>query len=184
MLSFDRQYDIAHGIFITYDSNLDHRLLHSSHKKKTRENFKNVFPYKKFEGRHKETFVLACLWVMFDKTPSSFHKMLEFLRAVNLKEISAFKHKIVNYIDYMKKDVSYLRENYGKPTPHEVLKEFANGNIEFYTAWWFLKLFKDDISYNRVELHIMRRLKFINLFLTFKESSIEKIQNLLEEIEL
>jgi len=185
MLSFNQQYDLAHGIFITYDSQLNYRLLHSKHKHNTRERTKMFFPYQKWENRKKETFVLACVYIMYSKTPSSFRALLDELRELDLKEIARFKHLIMNYRDYISKDVSYLKETYGSSiTPETVLQECVKNNIQFYTAHWFLKLYKKEYSLNRVLKHVKRKIDFVMLFLTFKEESIKTIKTLFNQIEL
>jgi hypothetical protein len=183
MLSYNQQYDIAHGIFVTYDSNLNHRLLHSKHKQAAREKLKSFFPYRKWESRRKETFVLACIYVIFTKSPSSFRKMIAELRELDIKDIALFKHKIFSYDEYINKDINYLKEKYGKPTPNEILNEFVDGKIQFYTAWWFIHFYKGDWKPNRTQEHILRKLRFIHLFLSFKEESVVKIKHMLQDIE-
>jgi len=185
MLTYEKQYDVANGIFITYDSQLDYRLLHSKHKKGTRDKMKTMFPYQKWESRTKETFVLSCLYIMFHKTPSSFRSFVNELREVDLKEVSKFKHKILNYMDYISRDVKNLKEKYGGSISHqEILKEYVDGNIEFFTAYWFVKLSNKDWKPGRTFAHIMRKLNFIMLFLTFKDEAVNKIRELFEEIDL
>ena len=185
MLSFNQQYDIANGIFITYDSQLDYRLLHSKHKQKTRESTKMFFPYQKWETRTKETFVLACIYVMYKKTPSSFRSFLGELREVDLKEVAKFKHIILNHQDFMAKDVAYLKETFGGGVePQQVLKAYLDDKIQFYTAWWFIKLKHEDWKPGRTFGHVLRKLKFVMLFLTFKEESVKRMRELFDEIEL
>ena len=185
MLSYNQQYDIANGIFITYDSQLDYRLMHSKHKSGTRENVRMLFPYQKWETRTKEVFVLACLYVVFTKTPSSFRSFVSELREVSMKEISKFKHIILNNQDFLAKDASFLQKTYGSSVdPQKVLKEYVDGKIQFYTAWWFIKLNHEDFVPGRTFSHILRKLKFIMLFLTFKEDSIQRIRELFKQIEI
>ncbi len=185
MLQFGQQYDIAQGIFVTYDSQLDYRLLHSNHKFNTKENSKSYFPYQKWEGKTKETFVLACVYIMFSKTPSSFRGMLAELRELELKEITMFKHIILNYQEFIGADVKFFREKYGSNiTQQIVLKEFMDGNIKFYTAWFFRKYDNDQADLGRTFGHVLRKLKFMMLFLTFKGESIIRINSLLTQIEL
>ena len=185
MLSYNQQYDIANGIFITYDSQLDYRLMHSKHKGGTRENMKMMFPYQKWETRTKEVFVLACLYTIFTKTPSSFRSFVGELREIDLKDVSSFKHIILNYHDFISKDVSYLRETYGSSIDqHTILNEFMEGKIKFYTAWWYVKFNEEDFKIGRVYAHVIRKLRFLMLFLTFREDSIENIRELFKQIEI
>lgn len=185
MLSYNQQYDIANGIFITYDSQLDYRLMHSKHKRSTRERMKISFPYHKWETRTKETFVLACIYVIFTKTPSSFRAFVEELREVDLKEVGKFKHIILNYQDFMAKDVRYLKEEFGSSIdPQKVLTAYINGKIQFYTAWWYIKLNHEDFKPGRTFSHILRKLKFVMLFLTFKQESVDRMKELFNQIEI
>jgi hypothetical protein len=185
MLSYNQQYNIANGIFITYDSQLDYRLMHSKHKSGTRENMKSMFPYHKWEGRTKETFVLACLFVIFNKTPSSYRSFVDELREVDMKEIAKFKHIIMNNQDFIAKDIAYLREKYGSSIdPQKTLKEFVDGQIQFYTAWWYVKLFHEEWNPGRTFSHILRKLRFLMLFLTFKEESVQRIQEQFKQVEI
>lgn len=185
VLSYNQQYDIANGIFITYDSQLDYRLMHSKHKAGTRDNLKNSFSYHRWEDRTKETFVLACIYVVFTKTPSSFRAMVSELREIDLKDITKFKHIIMNNQDFMAKDTAYLKETYGSSIdPQKVMKDFADGNIQFYTAWWYVKLQHEDWVPGRTFTHVLRKLRFVMLFLTFKEESVQRIRQLFDQIEL
>lgn len=185
MLDFNRQYDIANGIFLTYDTQLDYRLLHSKHKGKTRENVKNSFPYQRWESKTRELFVLACMYTIFTKTPSSFRGFLSELREIDMKEVAKFKHKILNYEDYLKKDIRYLLEQFGSSiTPEIVLKELMKDNIQFFTAYWYLYFDKSGFTAGRTFSHVMRKIKFLMLFLTFKEESVQNIKVLFEQIEL
>ena len=159
--------------------------MHSKHKKPTRDKMEPMFPVDKWSSRKKETFVLACLHIMFYKTPSSYASLVTELRAFDIKKVAKFKHLIVYYADYMRKDVSYLKEAYGSGiNTQNVLSAFVNKDIEFYTAWWFIKLNDEDFKPNRTYTHLLNRLKFIMLFLTFKEESIQNIKTLFNQFEL
>ena len=185
MLSYNQQYDIANGIFLTYDSQLDYRLMHSKHKQGTRENMKMSFPYHKWEDKTKEIFVLACIYVIYTKTPSSYRAFVEELREVEMKSVASFKHIIMNNQDYIAKDVSYLKNTYGNTIdPQKVLAEFLDGKIQFYTAHWYLRIFKDDWVPGRTFTHVMRKIRFVMLFLTFKEESVQTIKGLFSQIEI
>lgn len=185
MLSFNQQYDIANGVYLTYDSQLDYRLLTSKHKQGTRKNMEMSFPYHKYEDKTKELFVLACIYVMYTKTPSSYRAFVEELREVEIKDVGSFKHKIMNYQDYIAKDVAYLKKEYGSALdPQKVLTEFLDNKIQFYTASWYIRVHADDWKPGRTFTHVMRKLKFVMLFLTFKEESVKTIKGLFSQIEI
>ena len=189
MLHYSQQYGIANGIFITYDSQLDYRLLHSKHGEKVRDKMKMLFPHHKYETTTKENFIMTCLYVMFFKTPSSFRGLVEELREVDVKEVDKFKHSILFYREYIVKDVNYIKETYGANVDiGNLLKELSEQKINFYTMHFFV-LFHPEIDINavrksRVFGHILRKLSFLMKFLTFKDESVAYVKTVFKSIEL
>jgi len=111
--------------------------------------------------------------------------MVGELREVDFKEIEKFKREILNNQDYIGQDVGYLKKVYGSSVdPQKVLKEYLDGKIKFFTAWWFIKLNSSDWEPGRTFSHVIRKLKFLMLFLTFKEESVERIRELFKQIEI
>ncbi len=189
MLNFNTQYDISNGLYITYDTHLDYRLLHSKHGKGVRDKIQNTFPYHKYEGRNRQTFILACLYIIFKKTPSSYRGMILELKELNLKEITTFKHDIMNYQDLMKVDIHYLIKNFGGViTGDQMLREYTSGNIKFYTLWFYYLINPNEdiekLKASSVFSHIYRKLKFIMMFLTFSQEAINDIKILFDKMEL
>ncbi len=188
MLSYKQQYDIANGIFITYDSQLDKRLLHSRHGEKVRSNLKSMFPHNKYDTTTKENFVMTCVYIMYAKSPSSFRSMVTELHEVDVKDIYEFKHKIINYNDYLGKDIGFLKDTYGNATYQQVFRSLIDKKIEFYTAWFYV-LFNPDINRDTIRksrslTHVLRKLEFLMKFLTFRTESVERIKVLFKELEL
>lgn len=188
MLSYNQQYDISNGIFLTYDSQLEKRLLHSRHGEGVRSKMKNLFPYHKYETTTKENFVMTCVYIMFTKSPSSFRGMVSELREVEEKEVQDFKYKILNYNDYIGKDIEYLKNNYGNCTYQQAFRAFVDKKINFFTLWFYI-LFNPDINRDTIRksrslAHILRKIEFIMKFLTFKQESVERIGILFKELEL
>jgi len=184
MLSFNQQYNISNGIFICYNQQLDYRLFHSKHSLKVREKYKKFFPYKKFETYTKENFVLTCLYIIFFQTPSSYRDMIRKLSDINFNEIKKFKVQLQNYEINIQKDINYLRQYKDQLTPERILKEFYLKHIKFYTAWFYLKFNSTTFEKSRIFKHIIRKLKFIMLYLSFNEKSVQKIKSLFEVLEL
>lgn len=189
MLQYNQQYDISNGLFLTYDRQMDHRLLHTSHGQGVRDKMKTSFPYQKFESRTRETFILACVYIMFKLTPSSYRAMVVELKEIEMKDISKFKHDIVHYKDFMQQDIKYLIKNYGGViTSQNVLNEYINGKIKFYTVWFYYKLNPAEdieaLQKSRVFSHIYRKLTFIMLFLTFSEDAVKEIKQVFNQMEL
>ena len=176
-------YQISHGMFLTYHNSLDKRLLHTNHKKATIDKFESFFPVEKYKRKTKETFIVCCLYVLFEKTPSSFHKMVDELKNLDFDEVVEFKRKIMNYERYIKRDVNLLKEK-GFVTKNEVINMFVKKEIMFYTLYFYLKFTNqfESLKSSRVHKVIYKKLKFIMLFITFKDESVKKIKNLIESI--
>lgn len=189
MLNYRQQYDLANGIFITYDSQLQKRLLHSNHGETPREKLKTFFPWNKYETVTKENFIMTCIYIMFVKSPSSFRSMVTELREVNDKEVQDMKYKIMNYQDYIGKDIMFLKTTFGANVNYQqVFRSFLDGQIQFYTVWFFI-LFNPDINLETIRAsrtlsHVLRKLEFVMLFLTFKDESVSRIKSLFDGLEM
>lgn len=188
MLNYWNQYSISNGIYLCYDQRLTRRTLSSKHGEVVREKMKNVFPYRKHESTTKENFVLLSLYVMFTKTPSSFRSYVSEIANADMKEAMKFKQDILQYDNNIKRDVKYLREKYMDDlNVQNVFNEFNSRKIKFYSAWFYLNFCGEDIealSKSRVMGHVIRKLKFIMLYVTFKEESVNKIKTLMDILEL
>ncbi|MCK5537937.1 MAG: hypothetical protein KAI79_14010 [Bacteroidales bacterium] len=189
MLNYDQQYNIANGLFLTYDQQMDKRLLHTSHGKAVRDKMEGMFPYRKYESRTRETFILACLYIIFTNTPSSYRALVTELKELDIKEIASFRFKINNYHDLMKADIIYLtKELGGTLNSNKMINEYISGNIQFYTLWFYFMFNpKEDIETlksSRVFSHVYRKLKFIMMFLTFSQEAVNDIQILFNEMEI
>lgn len=184
MLQFNEQYNVLHGIFVTFNNNSNHRILVSKHKADVREKAKFVYPYKRYETWTKENLVLLGLQIMLEKKPSSFMGLLkELVDEDTDKKVKYFKDIIMNYKTYIIEDVNMIIQKYGeKPTFDDMFNLYINKHIKFYTLWWYLKFTDADIEKiceMRVKGTVIKRIKQISLFLTFKESNLELIKQIL-----
>jgi len=188
MLNYWTQYNISNGIFLCYDQKLKMRMLSSKHGESPREKMKNVFPYRKYEGTTKENFVLLSLFIMFTKTPSSFRGFVSEIANADMKEAMKFKQDILQYDNNIKRDVKYLQDKYmDELTVQKVFREFNAKKIKFYTAWFYLNFCGEDIealSKSRIIGHTIRKLRFVMLYVTFKDESVNKIKSLMDILEL
>jgi hypothetical protein len=186
MLGFNDQYNVLHGIYITFSSNNKKRLLVSNHKADARNTAKLLYPYRRYESWTKENLVLLGLEIMLHKNPSSFHGMLQYMiDDENDKKVKYFKDIIINYKSYINEDVEKINVMFGeKPTFNQMFQLYSEKKIKFYTLWWFLKYSGEDIDSickMRIKGSIIKRIKQMNLFLTFKESNLEVIKKTLQE---
>ena len=184
MLQFNEQYNVLHGIFITFDKNTNSRLLKSTHKQDVRERAKSMYSYKKYETWTKENLVVLGLYIMLRQKPSSFAGLLKELNNDDTKKwVSEFKDKIINYKSYIIQDINFILETIGeKPTINKIFDLYVDESIQFYTLWWFLKFSGtdlDEIMKTRVKGSLLKRIRQINLFLTYKESNLEYIKRAL-----
>ena len=184
MLQFNEQYNVLHGIFITFDKNTNSRLLKSTHKQDVRERAKSMYSYKKYETWTKENLVVLGLYIMLRQKPSSFAGLLKELNNDDTKKwVSEFKDKIINYKSYIIQDINFILETIGeKPTINKIFDLYIDESIQFYTLWWFLKFSGtdlDEIMKTRVKGSLLKRIRQINLFLTYKESNLEYIKRAL-----
>ena len=184
MLQFNEQYNVLHGIFITFDKNTKSRLLKSTHKQDVRDRAKSMYSYKKYETWTKENLVVLGLYIMLRQKPSSFSGLLKELNNDDTKIwVSEFKDKIINYKSYIIQDINFILETTGeKPTTNKMFDLYADESIQFYTLWWFLKFSGvdlDELMKTRVKGTLLKRIRQINLFLTYKESNLEYIKKAL-----
>jgi phosphoenolpyruvate synthase/pyruvate phosphate dikinase len=185
MLTFNQQYDIANGIFLTFDKNLPMRKMTSNHTQQVRDKARHYFPYTKFETWTKERFAITIIYIMYKKNPPSFKNLGQMLYELDEKEVKSFKSDIVNYNLYVAKDVDYLVQIYNSlPTIENIFFEYINGKIKFYTLWFYLKKIDADMNElmeSRIKGVILRKIKNLLLFVTFNAEKLDKINILLKE---
>lgn len=185
MLHYNNQYDIANGIFLCFDKNLKVRKMTSNHSIQVREKAKSSFPYSKYNDWTKERFAIAIIYLMYKKKPPSFKNLIQMLYDLDEKEVKKFKSEIVNYDVLISKDVEFLVQKYNsKPSEEDMFFEYSSGNIKFYTLWFYLNKIGTDIEKmmeSRIKGVILRRIKSLLLFVSFKSEKIDKINILLRE---
>ena len=185
MLSFDQQYSLANGIFLTFDKNLPIRKMTSNHSIQVKEKAKTYFPYMKYQEWTKERYAIAVIYLMYKKKPPSFKNLIQMLYDLNEKEVNSFKSEIVNYVAHICKDVDFLVQKYkSKPSIEDIFFEYSSNNIKFYTLWFYLKKINADFEIlyeSRVKNVILKRIQNLLLFVSFNEEKLKKIDILLKE---
>ena len=182
MLSFSNQYNIAGGIYYSYQNKSNKKIFAVKHSEKTMERNKKFLNYHKFEQVTKQNFVLSCLYVILKNNPTSFIEFLKLLSEVDLKDVYNFKDDIKLYAKKIKDDVKYLKENNTTIDEKVVLQAFNNQKIQFYTAYFYL-YFRygmekiEELSKSRLYGRIVNKLRFFAVYFTFKTSSLETIKN-------
>lgn len=192
MLSYETQYNIAFGIFLTFDKKFKKPKLHVNHKPEIMTKYQVVFPYLKYDSTSRSLFISTCLFIMFKRTPTSFYEMMAKLKEVDKKDVKSFLYEIKTYQQNIQLDINYLIENYqNNISSNEIFFEYQKKKIHFYTVWFYLKSLEkhdptrvQDISNSRVHSMIYNKLQFIMLFLKFKPESIKKIELMYDIIEL
>ena len=185
MLNYAVQYNVSYGIFLTFKNNLPKRSFSVNHKKDKVDKMKILFPYQKYETYTRENFIAACLYIMYTFNPSSFNKMLDYLRNIDYNNIIKFKNDIINYQINLQQDITFLREKYCNPTLKDILQELKDNKIKFYTFYFYIRVKEINIDTiidnSRVLGSFVQRIKQLLLFITFKEEAINKIVVLFEE---
>jgi len=185
LLSFDEQYNISQGIFLSFKNNSKKRQLSVNHSEKVRAKFKYLIP-SRFETYTKENFILTCLYISFTKSPSSYNSFLDILREIDFnKDITKFKDIIINYKFYLNKDINFIRESYGSGNVNILFSEYSKNNIQFYTLWFYLKYSNIDINnLSNIQTIYTNKIKVLLLYITFSEKSLINITNLFNESSL
>jgi hypothetical protein len=111
--------------------------------------------------------------------------MLDYLKDIDVIAALQFKTTILQYKSQIQQDVVYLREKYCNPSTSNMLDEFKNRKIKFYTLYFYLKanniLIDDLINSSRVLGAMLQRVKQLMLFITFKQEAINSILMLFDE---
>lgn len=185
MLSFDEQYNISQGIFLSFKNNAKKRQLSVNHSEKVRAKFKYLIPTR-FETYTKENFILTCLYISFTKSPSSYNSFLDILREIDFnKDTTKFKDIIINYKFYLNKDINLIRENYGSGNISILFSEYSKNNIQFYTLFFYLKYTNTDLdNLSTVQTIYINKIKVLLLYITFSEKSLINITKLFSESSL
>ena len=181
MLSFYKQYNLAHSVFLTFQS--PEKRVHSNHSAKIMDRYKNQFPYHKYETSSEKLFLFTCLYVVYTYTPQSFSQMINHLRNVEKKDVANFVQDIKMYQANLKKDIKFLKENYSDILSKDIiLKLYLDDKIKFYT-FYFLMLFLgylDFLKESRIYNVLYRKIKTIFIFLRLKKENILEIKNFIE----
>lgn len=183
MLPFNEQYNVLHGVFITFSSDLDHRLLLSKHKGPVRDRAKSMYSYSRFETWTRENLVLAAIMIMLENKPASFYGMFDYMGEDLDERVKIFREHVLNYRTYIRDDVELIKTTFGeKPPIEEVFKLYTDKKIKFYTLWWFSQYSGCDMSKvysSRIMGSVFKRLKQTNLFLTYKSENLKMIQDIM-----
>lgn len=181
MLSYYKQYHLAHSVFLTFQK--PERKWYSNHKQSIMNKYKNIFPYYKYETYNEKTFLFTCLYIIYTYTPQSFHSMINFLRQVDKKDVANFIYDIKMYKVNIKQNIRFLKENYSDILSYELLvKLYLDKKIKFYT-FYFLLLFMhqlDRLKNSRVYGIIYKKIRTIFLFMRLNKESVLEIRNFIE----
>ena len=187
MLTYNQQYNILNGIFLTFKNNSSKRLLTVNHTDNKRDKMKILFPYLKYESFAKENFIVVCLYIMYKFNPSSVNKTLDILREIDFdKTVVPFKNSISQYKSNVIQNVMSMREKYGKPTMSDMFKEYKKGNIKFFTLYFYMKKNGYDIDETiKTQGHLvayhLRQIRQLMLYITFRQTAIDSILGVFEE---
>jgi len=139
------------------------------------EKYRNITPVYKYEEWSIKYFTMYSLYLIQKYAITSFSSFVKYLKNDETKEFQYWKSEIVNYKDYMKKDIEYLKQKYGK-LDERALQDFIEGKIKFYTLYFILyyrnKL--EELSKSRVYGLVIKKLKFLMNFLKLDGSLVKE----------
>ena len=183
-MTYEEQYDIATGIFNTFNKGLKRKTMKVNHGQKKRDSLKSIFPYKKYEKYTREVFILACLHISFNRMPSSVTEMYTELNNIEMSDIQTFRDSISQYRKYLKDDLETLITLYGTNVSLEqITSEYRNKSIKWYT-WYFYLLVsnsEEEVMNSRVNGILYAKVKSLLLFVSFSEKSIQLTNRILSK---
>jgi len=183
MLSYNDMYNITGGIHTTFrKKEAQKRSLSINHGKAKREKTRDLFPVNKYSETTRENFILACLYVAFNKSPSSLNGFIGYLTDLNMKDVYSFKDHIINYRRYLKKDLEYL---YNEDVDFDKIKKlYRDKKIMWYTYYFYVissDISEEQILKSRIDGQLYSKIKKLILYVTFSEKSILKVREYLNK---
>ena len=184
MLSYNDQYNILAGVYVSFNSKIDKRTLSVSHKKKKRDSMKAIFPYCTYESWSRENFIVASLYIMFKKSPSSLIKAINFLREIEEKEVQKFKNEIIYYRKFLQEDINKIKLEEPSPSLDFMIKKYTSNQIYWFTFYFYLVVSNTDIeklTKSRVQGILYKKIRKLLLYVTFSQKSMNSIKQLMKD---
>jgi hypothetical protein len=184
-LSYYDMYNISSGIQLAFTRKTSKRLLTVSHGKNKRDQMEKVFPVSKYKDWSRENFIVACLYINFIKSPSSFEDGLVLLRDLDEKEVFKFKNEIINYRKFLTEDINRIKVEEGSnPGLDYMIKEYRENRIKWYTFYFYLVVSNTDmekLSRSRLNGFLLKKIKRLLLYITFSEKSMLMVKELMKD---
>jgi hypothetical protein len=185
MLAYNDMYNISWGILTCSKITSNKRLLSINHSKLKRDKLEPLFPVSKYTEWTRENFIIAVLYLCFNKAPSSIHVLLAQLRELDSKEVFAFKNEIINYRTFLIQDIEKLKVDSEHISTEYMISLYRIGKIKWYTFYFYITLSGYDINKileSRVNGYLIKRIKFLLLYITFSERSTLLVKELLTDL--
>ena len=185
MLSYDEQYNISNGIFLTFQSNKGIKIVSVRHNTKKRERMK-IFYKNKWCEYSRDLFTLLCLYVMYKHYPSSIESALSYMDNYDRDDLLVFKNKFTYCNKYISQDVDYMKSSYQDIGVNEIFEAYLHSKIQFYTLFFFLSYYEDydQDSLTNIQKAILHRIKPLFLYIKFSELVVKNIKILTEHKQL
>jgi hypothetical protein len=184
-LNYSEQYSIGAGIYFAFNTKNSKRTLSVSHGKAKRDKMKAVFPYKHYEEWSRENFIIASLYIMFIKKPSSLISTFSELKDLDEKEVMKFKNEIIHYRKFLMEDIKMLQIQEGNSPSFEVIKKMYRKNeIKWFTFYFYIIVKGIDIGElekSRIDGFLFRNIKKLLLYITFSQKSMMEIKALMKD---
>ncbi len=185
MLTYDEQYDINQGLFMTFNGNNNKKYYSVRHGKKRRDEMIVMFPHSKWSSYSRDVIILVNLYINFVKMPSSATAAADLLNEVSIKDVYKFKDEIIQYKHYIHEDVESLIIKYGNNvTLAEVTHEYSANAIKWYTYYFYLLSSganQEKILKSRVNGILLQRIKNLLLFVSFSQEGMGIVEAIITE---
>jgi len=128
--------------------------------------FREITPIHRYEEWSNKYFTLYSIYLIYKYSITNFGSYIERLKSDETKEFLKWKNDILIYKDYIKNDLSFLKNKYGL-LDERCINDYIEGKIKFYTLYCILRQ-KDkleDLKQSRVYGQVIKKIEFVMLFL-------------------
>lgn len=184
-LSYNDQYNIAAGCYFAFSNKkCNKRTLSVSHSKQKRDKMKNILHYSKYENWSKENFIVAVLYINFEKKPSSLISLLNELNDLDDKDAMKFKNEIIYYKKFLNDDITNISIEEGNNISYEyMVNKYRKKQIKWYTFYFYLVVSNniERVQKSRIDSNLLLSIKKLLLYITFSQDSMMQIKKIMQD---
>jgi len=182
-ISFNDMYNITAGMNTAFTTpKIKRRTLTINHNQKKRDKMKFSFPVSKYEEWTRENFIIANLYVNFNRSSSSISSAMSELSAIDKEQVMGFKNEIIYYRKFLKEDLERIFSEEGNIDLEYMIEEYRTHKIKWFTFYFYLIGTGQDIekiSRSRINGILIKKIEKMLLYVTFSEKSIIEMRELI-----